>query len=52
MTFITERVMTNRLTQEQVQAAVQTVGLESINLVMAREDLIPAIMAELRKVAP
>lgn len=52
MTFITERVANKRLTPEQVQAAVQTVGLESINLVMARQDLIPQILTELKKVAP
>lgn len=52
MQFITPRVSTGALTQVQVTAAVQTTGLESLNLVMARVDLIPAILSELQKVAP
>jgi hypothetical protein len=52
MTFITERVSAQRLSQADVQAAVQSVGLESLNLVMSRADLIPGIMAKLREVAP
>jgi hypothetical protein len=52
MAFITARVGDKRLTQEQVTAAVQATGLESLNLVMARPDLVPAIMDELKKVAP
>jgi hypothetical protein len=52
MEFITARITDKRLTQEQVTAAVKAVGLESLNLVMARVDLVPAILDELRKVAP
>jgi hypothetical protein len=52
MQFITDRIATGRITQEQVQTAVQSTGLESLNLVMARPDLIPAIMTKLREVAP
>lgn len=52
MQFITERIGDKRLTQEQVTAAVQAVGLESLNLVMTRVDLVPQVLAELKKVAP
>lgn len=52
MEFITERIGTQRLTKEQVDAAVRSTGLESLNLVMSRPDLIPAIMEKLREVAP
>lgn len=52
MTFITERVGAGTLTSAQVTTAVQATGLETINVVMARPDLIPAIMVELKKVAP
>lgn len=52
MAFITERIGDGRLTQAMVTAAVNKVGLESLNLVMARVDLIPGVLAELQKVAP
>lgn len=52
MTFITERIGAATLNQAQVTAAVQAVGLETLNVAMSRPDLIPAIVDELRKVAP
>lgn len=52
MVFITERIQSKALTQEQVTAVVQSLGLQSINLVMSRTDLIPAIMDALRAIAP
>lgn len=50
MQVITARIEAKTLTQEQVTAAVRAVGLASLNLVMQRTDLIPAIMVEIAKV--
>lgn len=51
MLFITPRLTAGSLTQAQVTAACQACGLDSINLLMSRPDLVPHVLGALQRVA-